>query len=144
MIMDALISKLRSYFAEIPEYRNTEKRNLQYSLADCLSIAYSMFTLKASSLSVYREEYPNRAENLSRTFGLDVIPGDTAMRETLDGMDYIHLEDVFKPCLDVLTEENCLVLGGYLAFSSDGTGTYCSGKKDCKHCLVKGLKSSRR
>lgn len=60
-----------------------------------------MFTLKASSLSVYREEYPNRAENLSRTFGLDV-----------------------------LKEENRLVLGGYLAFSSDGTGTYYSGKKD--------------
>ena len=102
-----------------------------------------MFTLKASSLSVYREEYPNRAENLSRAFSLDVIPGDTAMRETLDGMNHIHLEDVFKLSLDMLKEENRLVLGGYLAFSSDGTGTYYSGKKDCKHCLVKGLKMDK-
>ena len=147
MIMDALISKVRSYFSEIPEHRNTEKGNLKYSLTDCLSMAYSIFALKDPSLSVYKEEYPNRAENLSRVFGLESIPGDTAMRETLDGIDYTHLEDVFKPCLDVLTEdkilENRLVLGGYLAFSSDETGTYCSGKKNCKHCLVKELKNGQ-
>ena len=108
-------------------------------------MAYSMFVLKDPSLAVYRNEYPNRAANLSRVFGLELISGDTSMRETLDGMDYTHLEDVFKPCLDVLSEkrvfENRLVLGSYLVFSSDGTGIYCSGKKDCNHCLTKKLKN---
>jgi hypothetical protein len=61
--MDDLISKVRACFAEIPEHRNTEKGNLQYSLIDCLSMAYSMFVLKDASLAVYRNEYPNRAEN---------------------------------------------------------------------------------
>lgn len=145
MLMDDLIRKVRACFSEIPEHRNTEKGNLQYSLTDCLSMAYSMFVLKDPSLAVYRNEYPNRSANLSRVFGLESIPGDTSMRETLDGVDYTHLEDVFKPCLDTLGEEkvfeNRLVLGDYLAFSSDGTGTYCSGKKNCKHCLRKVLKN---
>ena len=147
MLMDEMISKVRGCFSAIPEHRTTTKGNLQYSLTDCLSMAYSMFALKDPSLAVYRKEYPNRAENLSRVFGLASIPSDTAMRETLDGIEYTHLEDVFKPCLDVLTEEkvfqNRLVLGDYLAFSSDGTGTYCSGKKNCKHCLIKNLKNGK-
>jgi hypothetical protein len=145
MLMDDLISKVRDSFASVPEHRNTTKGNIQYSLVDCLTMAYSMFVLKDPSLAVYRTEYPNRAANLKRVFGLESIPKDTAMRETLDGVDYTHLEDVFKPCLDILhTEkvfENRLVLGGYLACSNDGTGIYCSGKKNCKHCLTKTLKN---
>ena len=147
MLMDDLISKVRSCFSEIPDHRNTEKGNFQYSLADCLTMVYSMFSLKDPSLAVYRNEYPNGAENLSRVFGLESIPGDTAMRETLDGMEYTHLEDIFKPCLEVLSEEkvfeNRLVLGEYLAFSSDGTGIYCSGKTNCKHCLIKEMKNGK-
>lgn len=54
MLIDELISKVRSCFAAISEHRNTEKGNLQYGLTDCLSMTYSMFALKDPSLAVYR------------------------------------------------------------------------------------------
>lgn len=145
MLIDDIIRSVCSAFGEVPEHRNTAKGNLRYSLKSCLGMAYSMFMLKDPSLAYYQHEYPNRAENIKRVFGLEDIPQDTAMRETLDGVDYTHLEDVFKPCLDILRREKIfeqrLVLGGYLAYSSDGTGYYCSGKKNCKHCLTKTLKN---
>jgi Na+-transporting methylmalonyl-CoA/oxaloacetate decarboxylase gamma subunit len=143
MLMDDLIKMVRSGFSKIPDHRELEKGNIQYSMEDCLSTAHSMFSLKDPTVAAYREAYPNRKENLKRVYGIERVPGDTSMRETLDGLDYNHLQDGFKPFLEVLSEkgvlESRLVLGNYLLFSSDGTGHYCSGKVSCKHCLTKEL-----
>lgn len=143
MLMDDLIKMARTGFSSIPDHRELKKGNIQYSMEDCLSTAYSMFSLKDPTVAAYREAYPNRKENLKRVYGIENVPGDTSMRETLDGLDYTHLQEEFKPFLAVLSEkgvlESRLVLGNYLLFSSDGTGHYCSGKVNCKHCLTKEL-----
>jgi ribosomal protein S8 len=148
MLMDELIKEVRKGFELIPDHRKQESGNLQYSMADCLSTAYSMFSLKDPTVACYRKEYPNRADNLRRVYGIEKVPGDTAMRETLDGLDYEHLREEFKPNLDILRNkgvfENRLVLGGFLVFSSDGTGHYCSGKVNCKHCIVKESKDGKK
>lgn len=145
--MDDLINLVREELGKIPEHRVTEKGNIKYSLQDCLMTAYSMFSLKDPSVAVYRKEYPNRSENLKRVYGLEEVPKDTAMRETIDGVEYTHFEDVFKPCLDILKEKDVftkrLVLGNYLAFSTDGTQTYCSCTKGCNHCLIKKTKKGK-
>lgn len=147
MLMDDLIKLLRNRFENIPDHRMQKKGNIQYTMGDCLSTAYSMFSLKDATVAFYRKEYPNRKENLERVYGIKKVPGDTAMRETLDGLEYTHLQEEFKPCLDILSEKGVfdsrLVLGKYLAFSSDGTGYYCSGTIGCKHCLIKKLKDDK-
>jgi hypothetical protein len=143
MLMDDLIKMGRTGFSRIPDHRELEKGNIQYSMEDCLSTAYSMFSLKDPTVAAYREAYPNREENLKRIYGIERVPKETSMRETLDGLDYNHLQEEFKSFLAVLSEkgvlESRLVLGNYLLFSSDGTGHYCSGKVSCKHCLTKEL-----
>jgi hypothetical protein len=148
MLMDELIKAVRKDFESIPDHREQKKGNIQYSMADCLSTAYSMFSLKDPTIACYRKEYPNRADNLRRVYGIEKVPGDTAMRETLDGLSYEYLQEEFKPNLDILRNkgvfEKRLVLGGFLVFSSDGTGHYCSGNVSCKHCLVKELKNGEK
>jgi hypothetical protein len=143
--MDELIKMVREGFEKIPDHRMQEKGNIQYRMGDCLTTAYSIFSLKDPTVAIYRKEYPNRKDNLKRVYGIEKIPGDTAMRETLDGLEYANLQEEFRPCLDILSKkgvfDNRLVLGDYLAFSSDGTGYYCSGTVSCKHCLVKQLKN---
>jgi hypothetical protein len=102
MLMDELIKAVRKDFESIPDHREQKKGNIQYSMADCLSTAYSMFSLKDPTIACYRKEYPNRADNLRRVYGIEKVPGDTAMRETLDGLSYEHLQEEFKPNLDIL------------------------------------------
>lgn len=148
MLMDDLIKKVREDFTKIPDHRMQEKGNLQYSMTDCLSTAYSMFSLKDPSVAFFRREYPNRVDNLKRVYGIEKVPGDTAMRETIDGLEPSYLQELFSPFLNILSKKEVLksrlVLGDYLAFSSDGTGHYCSGKNNCKHCLVKELQNGKK
>lgn len=145
MLMDDLIKKMRECFTKIPDHRMQEKGNLRYSMTDCLSTAYSMFSLKDPSVAYYRKEYPNRFANLKRVYGIEKVPGDTAMRETLDALEPHYLQEKFGTFTNILSEKgvfkNRLVLGEYLVFLVDGTGHFCSGNNGCKHCLVKELKS---
>jgi hypothetical protein len=55
-----------------------------------------MFSLKDPSVAFYRREYPNRIDNLKRVYGIEKVPGNTAMREILDGLESYHLQEECK------------------------------------------------
>lgn len=137
-MIDELIKLVREGFKSIGDHR---KYNSTYSLEDLLSAGFAIFSLKDPSLLAFREQYPQRSENLKRIYGIERIPEDTALRQGLDGIDPACLQAQFKPLLDRLREEGLMekrqVLGGYTLLAGDGTQHFCSSNRSCPHCLTK-------
>ena len=106
-----------------------------------MSAGFAIFSLKDPSLLAFREQFPQRSENLKRIYGIERIPEDTALREGLDGIDPALLLAQFKPMLERLrlegVVENRQVLGGYTLLAGDGTQHFCSSSRSCPHCLTK-------
>jgi len=143
-MIDKMLKLVRKGFESIKDHRSS-RGNKSYALSDLLSIGFAMFSLKDSSLTLFRKEFPNREANLGRIYGLNELPCDTALREGLDGVDSKLLQGEFKPLLEELRKEGVFeqrkVLGKYLVVSCDGTGHYSSGTKCCPQCLVKKHKN---
>ena len=146
-MIDKLIKIVRGGFEKLKDHRRA-KGNKTYALSDLLSIGFATFSLKDSSLVMFRKEFPHREANLLRVYGLSELPSDTALREGLDGVRPSLLQGEFKPLLEELRTEKVLksrkVLGKYLVISCDGTGHYCSGKKCRAQCMVKHHKDGRK
>ena len=137
-MVDKLIKKVVTGLGKIVDKR---RKNTSYDLGDMLNLSFSMFHLKDSSLSSYKEQYSVREKNLLRVYEVKSLPGDTALRTAVDGVDSKDIQGQFKPLIEDLQSEGILssryVLGGYVAVAFDGTGFYCSGKINCPHCLTK-------
>lgn len=137
-MIDELIKLVREGFTSIKDHRGY---NSTYSLSDLLSAGFAIFSLKDPSLLAFREQFPQRSENLKRIYGIERIPEDTALREGLDGIDPALLQTQFKPLLERLRAEEVVerrqVLGGYTLLAGDGTQHFCSSSRSCPHCLTK-------
>lgn len=137
-MIDELIKLVREGFKSIKDHRGY---NSTYSLPDLLSAGFAIFSLKDPSLLAFREQFPQRSENLKRIYGIERIPEDTALREGLDRIDPALLQAQFKPMLERLrlegVVENRQVLGGYTLLAGDGTQHFCSSSRSCPHCLTK-------
>ena len=139
-MIDTILSKVKAGLDGIKDHR-MQSGNLQYTLGDTLMSAFAMFHLKDPSLLVFRQRLDERWSNMERVYKIRSVPGDTAMRQALDGVSPAAVSGQFKVVHKVLEElglwEGRQVLGGYLAISMDGTQHYCSSKKSCEHCLVR-------
>lgn len=144
-MIDKVIKSVREGFSQVGDSRRDNQR---YSLANMLSLAFAVFHLKDPSLSSFRDKYDVRAENLQRVYGVTDLPGDTALRQGIDRVTPSELQALFRPQMDFLKSEGVLeerrVLGGHTAVSVDGTGHYCSGKKDCPQCMVKNHRNGKK
>lgn len=143
-MIDELIQLVRAGFETVIDPR---RNNLRYRMPNLLNLAFSMFHLKDSSLSSFREQFSVRAENLGRVYGVESLPGDTALRQGIDEVPPEELQALFKPMVDFLQEKEVLkdrhVLGDYTVISVDGTGHYCSGVKGCPQCMVKNHRNGK-
>ena len=143
-MIDKIIQQVRGGFAKVKDRR---RNNLTYDLPNLLSLAFAMFHLKDDSLSSFKDHFSVRAENLKRVYGVNVLPGDTAIREGIDQVNPKDLQVLFKPRIDFLKAQGVLdqrhVLGGYTIVSVDGTQHYCSGKKGCPQCMVKNHRNGK-
>lgn len=146
-MIDKLIKLVRKGFEQIKDHRSGTG-NTGYVLADYLSLAFAMFSLKDPSLAMFRKEYAERENNLRRVYKLDSLPGDTAFREGLDGVYPALLQEQFRQPLEELSNQGVFeqrkVLGKYLIISCDGTGHYCSTKHACPHCMVKNHRNGKQ
>ena len=144
-MIDKLIQLVRKGFDQITDHR---RNNNSYTLSDLLTTGFAMFSLKDPSLALFREQYPVREENLRRIYGIESLPGDTALREGLDEVSPAELQLQFKAPLDQLRKrgvfEERKVLGQHIVVSVDGTGHYCSGKKGCPQCLIKNHRNGKQ
>ena len=137
-MIDKLIKLVREGFQMVKDPRHN---NISFELSNLLNLAFAMFHLKDCSLSSFKEQFSVRSENLGRVYGVDALPGDTALREGIDGVEPKELQVLFKPQIEFLKTQGVLkhrhVLGGYTVVSVDGTGHYCSGVKGCPQCMIK-------
>jgi len=146
-MMDKLVTKMAGLFGGIKDHRRPG-RNSTYKLRDSLCAAFAMFSLKDPSLLSFREAYPHRDQNLKRLYHIENIPGDTAMRESLDGIGPGDIQALFPPFMEELRSQGILtdrqVKGGYITVSIDGTEHFCSSKNSCAHCMEKQLRGGEK
>ena len=137
-MIDTIINLVRVGFKTVTDPR---RDNLTYPLPNLLNLSFAMFSLKDTSLSTFKEQFNVRAENLQRVYGVESLPGDTALREGIDEVNPKDLQKLFNPLLDFLRDKGVLkkrhVLSQYTVVSVDGTSHYCSGIKGCPQCMVK-------
>lgn len=159
-MIDKLISLLGKGFDQIADHR---RNNQSYDLSSYLKLSLAMFHLKDPSLSAFRNSFDVRADNLERVYGVNVLPGDTAIREAIDEVKPSDLQALFTPQLDFLKSQGVLeqryvlqnvsqdslanlpastntksqIKKGYIAVSVDGTSHYCSNQKGCPQCMVR-------
>ena len=131
---DALLSRLRSGFADLTDHRPGTP---DISLRDALMAAFALFSLKSPSLLAFDKD---RTEgNLQQVYGIERVPCDTAMREILDPVEPESLRPLFKSVFGALQrgkalEEMVFVEGHYL-LALDGTGYFSSQQIHCESCL---------
>ena len=88
---DALFRLIRKSFAIIPDHRKGE---VDIALPDALMAGFALFSLKSPSLLAFDKQ---RVEgNLTTIYGIQHVPCDTAMRETLDPVAPESLRPVFR------------------------------------------------
>lgn len=79
-----LITLVLTCFSNISDHRSA---NRTYALCDVLMSAFAIFHLKDDSILEFRKELPAREQNLKTVYGLYAIPKDTALRQSLDGVN---------------------------------------------------------
>ena len=131
---DALLSRLRSGFADMVDHRPAKP---DISLSDALMSAFAMFSLKSPSLLAFDQD---RTEgNLQHVYGIERVPCDTAMREILDPVEPESLRPLFKSVFGALQRgkalEEMVFVEGYYLFALDGTGYFSSQQIHCESCL---------
>src|SRR6056297_2286375 len=139
---DSLIASLRNRFGDVPDVRR--ERSCMYSMADALTAAFAMFSLKEPSLLSFEERRDE--ETIDRLFGIKQVPSDSQMREILDGIDIEPLNEAFADLFYELQRGGMLKRWvfheGHYLLSIDGTGYFCSSKVRCKHCLERKVGGS--
>ena len=133
---DALFRLVRSGFATLPDYRQSDT---DIALPDALMSAFAMFSLKSPSLLAFDKE---RAEgNLATIYGIERVPCDTHMREILDPVSPKLLRPLFKSVFVQLQRGKALepmaFLDGHYLLALDGTGYFSSQTIHCASCLHK-------
>lgn len=131
---DALLSRLRSGFADIVDHRPGQP---DISLGDALMSAFAMFALKSPSLLAFDKD---RTEgNLHQVYGIERVPCDTAMREMLDPVEPESLRPLFKGIFGALQRgkalEAMVFVEGHYLLALDGTGYFSSQQIHCESCL---------
>jgi hypothetical protein len=133
---DALFRLVRKGFATIPDHRQGE---VDISLPDALMSGFALFSLKSPSLLAFDKQ---RVEgNLTTIYGIQHVPCDTAMRESLDPVASESLRPVFRTVFRQLQRgkalEKIVFLDGYYLLALDGTGYFSSQTIHCDSCLQK-------
>ena len=132
---DALLSMLRSGFADIADHRPGTP---DISLTDALLSAFAMFSLKSPSLLAFDKD--RTAGNLPRVYGIERVPCDTAMRERLDPVEPESLRPFFKGVFRALQRgkalEAMVFVEGHSLLALDGTGYFSSPQIHCESCLA--------
>jgi Transposase DDE domain len=131
---NALLSKLRSGFADLADHRSGD---VDIALSDALMSAFALFSLKSPSLLAFDKE--RTEDNLQRIYGIKRVPCDTSMREILDPVEPESLRPMFKQVFRQLQRgkalEAMVFVQGHYLLALDGTGYFSSTQIHCASCL---------
>ena len=142
-----MYSLIRQQSQKIPDTRNLGPGTIP--LSNAFMSAVAMFSLKEPSMLQFykRVRSPSRVGNLQRLFQIGHIPGDTAMRETLDPIATSEIQKIFKSLFTVAQRgkvlEDYSCLDGNYFLSIDGTGCFSSSTIHCDNCCEKHHRDGR-
>jgi Transposase DDE domain len=138
LTFDHLMETLSQAFAQIPDHR---RANASYSLADFLSSAFAMFSLKSPSLLSFEEQTQPERCNVRALYHLQQIPSDTQMRAALDPVAPAPLRALFQMLLTKLSASGVLKPYQYwqrqVLVAVDGVEHFSSTKVHCAHCTTR-------
>jgi len=133
-----LFRLVRSRFEKVTDHRIGD---IKIDLADALSSAFAMFSLKDPSLLAFdgRRQEEKKNGNLKRIYYMEQIPCDTQMRTILDDVEPDEIEasfqDVFRQAQRGKVLEKFVFMDGHYLLSVDGTEHFFSRKIHCDSCL---------
>lgn len=132
---DALIKLLRKWFEVVPDGR--DKDSITYTMADTLSAAFAMFSLKEPSLLNFQNI--KDAPAIRDLYDLGAVPSDSTMRQILDGIEIDQLNQAFADVFYELQRGGVLkqfvFKNGFYLVAIDGTEYFRSNKVHCPQCL---------
>jgi len=138
-------SSLRDVLSEkavgLPDDRQTGK--VEHSIHDVVMCAFAMMYFQDPSLLQFqrRMEDAKETSNMKGLFRIDSIPGDKQIREVLDEVAPLPLEEVFSDYVGRLQRGKHLepyrVLGKYYPVVIDGSEYFSSEKLHCPGCLTR-------
>ena len=134
---NSFIDLLRTNFATIKDNRDDNK---SIELSDVMMSAYAMFSLKLPSLLAFRKD----ERNLQSIYKIKKVPGDTEMREVIDMIDTVDIQNIFAKIFEILQRgkelEKIRFMQEYYLISGDGTEYFSSKKINCKNCMQRVLR----
>jgi hypothetical protein len=136
-LRDTLSEKARGF----PDGRQEGK--VAHSVHDVVMCAFATMYFQDPSLLQFqrRMEDARQTSNLKSLFYVDSIPGDKQIREVLDMVDPVSLEEVFSDYFERLQRgkhlESYRVLENYYPVVMDGSEYFSSEKLHCPGCLTR-------
>jgi hypothetical protein len=139
---DALNRTVHQCFQKVPDHRCA--KDTKIPLADILTAGYAVFQLKEPSLLAFdknRRRNEAEAENMKAIYGIQDVPSDTTLAETIDSVSPAELREAFNAVFSNLQRskglEQMKLLDGYCLVSMDGTGSFSSEKISSESCQTK-------
>src|SRR5277367_7041351 len=102
---DILFRLLHSIFSSVPDPRSGE---VEIRLDDILMSAFAMFSLKDPSLLAFDHRRQNPGDNFRTIYGINRVPCDSQMRDTLDPVDPKGLRTPFLEIFRLLQRSKAL------------------------------------
>ena len=136
-LRDVLSEKARG----LPDDRQEGK--VDHSVHNVVMCAFAAMYFQDPSLLQFqkRMEDARQTSNLKSLFYVGSIPGDKQIRDVLDEVDPLSLEEVFPDYFERLQRgkhlESYRVLGKYYATVMDGSEYFSSEKLHCPGCLTR-------
>ena len=136
----ALRALLTDVFGQLPDQRTGA--NTQYTVCDAALGAFGVFFMQCPSFLAYQRDMQRRkgCNNAQSLFGVAQIPSDPQIRNLLDPIAPMHLQEPFWAILERLMEDKTVAAGfafegGWLC-SLDGTQYFSSTTIHCPHCTL--------
>jgi hypothetical protein len=146
---NALRKSIYEVFDQIDDPRQSGK--VDFSLQDCLMSALAMMYFQDPSLLSFQRRMQDsmQCNNLKTMFGVNSIPSDAVLRNTLDPIATDDINSCFAILFQGLQRGKQLLLykldSGHYLIALDGSQYFSSEKINCPSCLTyKGAKSKLR
>ena len=140
--MEHIMSLTRKGLSRIPN--PCKGPNSQYSILDSAMSAFACFVAQDGSFNQFqiRKESELQCSNMKTIFGVNKIPKENQIRNLLDLIDPIYINDIYHDIFNHLHTTNMLeqfkILDNkFLVIALDGTQYFSSNNIHCDNCIVK-------
>jgi hypothetical protein len=135
---DQLIGSIRTCMGALHDRRRG--KNKSYTMEDIGLSAFAVFYTQSPSFLAAQKamEQSKGRSNAQTLFGIEKVPCDNQIRETLDEVPPAALYPLYDEIFESLREENVLAtfqtFGGTTPIALDGTWYFSSESIHCPHC----------